>query len=233
MIKKILRFLAISIFFYSCQTGNIDPDLISLGESFYPIETGRYITYQVKSIRFDELKESDTLEYQMKEIIKTPFSDLSGDTIFRIEQFTRIDSSAQWKIDSVWTLKTDPAKIIKTENNIPYIKIVFPIENNTTWDGNNFNSLAENIYQIQNLNTSFSLNSFSFDNTVKVIHNEDSSLVSKDVRWEIYADSVGMIYKHHEVLQYISDFNDPNYGLDSIIRGVFISKKVIDFGKED
>ncbi|WP_020531386.1 hypothetical protein [Flexithrix dorotheae] len=233
MMKHFLRFISLSLILFSCQTGNIDPELISLGESFYPIAPGRFITYQVKSIQFDELKKSDTLEYQMKEIIKAPFADLSGDSIYRIEQFTRIDSSYQWKIDSVWTLKTTPSRIVKTENNIPFVKIVFPIEHKTTWDGNRFNSFGENIYSIRDLYSSFSLNNFSFDNTVKIMHSEDSSLVAKDVRWEIYADSIGMIYKHHEVLQYLSDFNDPNYGRDSIIGGIFISKKIIDFGIEN
>jgi len=214
----------------SCGLGEIDPADSTYGRSFFLLKEGRYVIYDVERITFDELNPNDTTFFEMREQVAGTSEGLDGQTDYRMERYIREKGQTQWKIDSVWTARLDGQKIVQVENNIPFIKMILPLENGRQWDGNRLNNLEEDIYQSDSLGKEMNVGDLFFPNTVHIIQNVDSSLVSRDVRLEVYADSVGLIYKRTELYKYITDTENPFYATDSIIGGLFLDMKVLDFG---
>ncbi|MDW7694769.1 hypothetical protein R9C00_08450 [Flammeovirgaceae bacterium SG7u.111] len=231
LVKFLFLLLAVPVLVISCDLGDIEPQNTRYGNSFLPLEVGHYVVYDVQQILYDELNPNDSSEYQIKEEVAALETGLDNLPFYRIERFRRENSADRWRIDSVWTAREKNLKIIKTENNIPIVKLALPVENSKTWNANIYNDQGEDNFQIDSLGNSYEVASTVFPRTLIVNQQYDSSLVNRDVRWEVYADSVGMVYKKVELFKYITNSEDPFYGQDSIIGGVFLEMKAIDFGK--
>ncbi len=233
MQKHYLTFFIILTLFVligACSNDEVNPVL--LGTKHYPVEKGHFVTYQVKKILHGEIVEDEIEVFQRKEIVVDTFTDASNRTAYRIEQFKRADDSETWAIDSVWVVRKELTRLIKIENNEPFIKLVFPTENGTKWDGNAINGFPSEEYLAEVLSTPYQVNGNSFSNVIQITHNADSSIVDRDVRIEVYAENIGLVYKKTEVFQYINDFTNQFYATDSVIGGIFFEQKVIDWGIE-
>ena len=213
----------------SCSTGTIEPNSVALGTEYFPLETGRYIDYQVEDIQFSIINAPDTSRYLIRELIADKFLDINGDSAFRLERFRRPNATTTWELDSVWVAKRSTTRAVVIQNNQPLVKLVFPLEENRRWDGNILNGFSENFYEIKNLGQAFSVDTFNFAKTLKVVQANDSSLVSIDQRNEIYAVDVGLVYKDSVVVTLCT--SDPNC-FNQIESGRKSIQKVIGFGKQ-
>ena len=230
--KYVFFFFIISLIL-SCNIGTIAPSEQDLGKNYYPLEVGKFVIYDVKKIKYNELTVHDTSIYQLKEVVADTFRNTASELIYRIERFKRGTLIDQWQLDSVWTSRLENnARYVRTENNVPFIRLVLPADNNISWNANALNVLKEDIHNIRNFGKRFQLGNDLFKETITVIQNQDSSLVDKDVRLEIYADTLGLIYKKSEIFQYISDASDGRFGQDFIVRGDFLEQTYFQAGKE-
>ncbi|MEO8087344.1 MAG: hypothetical protein ABI763_11015, partial [Bacteroidota bacterium] len=69
------------------------------------------------------------------------------------------------------------------------------------WNGNDKNTLEEEMYHYKNINTSKTYNNLSFDSTLTVIQRDDNNFVEKIYGVEVYASGIGMIYKERDDLR--------------------------------
>jgi hypothetical protein len=91
----------------------------------------------------------------------------------------------------------------KKEENITYIKLIFPPEINKTWNGNAQNNLGEQLYEYISVNDPDVQNNMVFDSTLTVLQSdEDDFIIEKDYELEKYAIGVGMYYKEYHVAKY-------------------------------
>ncbi|MBT31064.1 MAG: hypothetical protein CMO01_15515 [Thalassobius sp.] len=224
---KLILLLYFFAHFVSCSESEIEPPSSLYGASFYPLNEGHYVEYAVEKITYKEFEATDTSRYYLKEEIGDTLSDLTGNIIQKVFLYTRTDTIQNWQLDSVWSVRYDFNRIIKTEHNTPYIKLALPLSINKQWDGNALNTFDEQLYTVQDFKQAYE----EFDNTLKIVSQNDSSLVDKNVKWELYADSIGLIEELQISLEYISDFSDPYYGTDSIQRGFSIHKQFINSSK--
>ena len=224
---NLINLFLINILLSSCTESIIEPAERLFGSSYYPLEKGHFIEFSVEKITYKEFEPTDTSTYFLREEIGDTLTDLSGNIVQKILLYKTTDTLQNWALDSVWSVRYDFNRIIKSEHNTPFIKMVFPIESNLQWNGNALNTLDEQIYTVHNLKKSFK----NFENTFKIISQNDSSLIDKNVKWEIYAEAVGMVESLQISLEYISDFSDPYYGTDSIQRGVYIHKQFMNSSK--
>ncbi|MCZ6521759.1 MAG: hypothetical protein O6848_09720, partial [Bacteroidetes bacterium] len=144
------------------------------------------------------------------------------------------DTTQTWSLDSVWTTRRTAIQGIVVENNTPFVKLVFPVDENKTGDGNVLNTKEFDEYQMVNVFREFvidSLESISFGNTITVIQNDfRDNITMNDVRTEVYAENIGLVYKNIEILQFCAD---PDcVGLEIVEVGRKLKQKIIDFGKE-
>ncbi|WP_375558887.1 hypothetical protein ACE193_14235 [Bernardetia sp. OM2101] len=228
----ILSILSILVLFNltSCQDDPEEPNDITIGQSFYPIQKGQFQTFLVNQTRFALNEDPVTITYQLKEVIGDEFLGENGEKLNEVLRYVRPNGLEVFRLDSVFSVRKDENVVVKMEHNIPYIKMDFPIEEDKTWNGNLFNVRPAKDYLAQDVNAPKSVGSSNFSNTITVIESQDSSLVDKELRYEIYADEVGLIYKKTESLLYC---NQPEcFGQKIIERGIISELTIFDWGIE-
>ncbi|RMG82641.1 MAG: hypothetical protein D6707_02555 [Bacteroidetes bacterium] len=189
--------IAVTAFFSCKKDNNISP--VNFYYDYFPVQTGFWRIYEVDSIVHDENDDFtgkiDTFHYQIKEVIAEKFIDLSGDTAYRLERFIRNNPSDKWKIKDVWYFNFYPSKIEMVEENLRLIKMIFPVKENATWDGNASNANPEQIYEYQNTHEPYVTDNFTFDSTATVLIEDYENLIEKQLSKEVYAKNIGLIHK--------------------------------------
>lgn len=175
-------------------------DLISdQGYEFFPVTTGQYRMYEVDQVLFTG-SVADTSHYFLKEVIAD--SIMSGDkTIsYLLERYVNEDTITQsWELDSVWQVRVNNTQAVVIENNVPYVKMTFPVKAEKSWDGNALNSRQVQMYYYQMLSGYDLLGmSLNDDKVVKVVIADVSpNTVEQDQRSEVYVKGVGLVEKDY------------------------------------
>ncbi len=179
----------------TCDTAPLDPQPALLGFQYYPLVTGQFIDYEVEEVFYSLTEAPQVTQYLLREEVLESFVDIQGDTAYRLRRSRRDNINQPWQTDSIWSTKITAAQALKTENNITFVKLVFPTEEGKTWNGNNFNALSREEYRMANVGTSFAIDTINFSNTLRVFQSNACSLVDLDRRDEVYAQGVGLIYQ--------------------------------------
>ena len=215
---------------FGCDS-TIDLDPEASGQAFYPLNTGDYREYKVQEVKYTILNPPDTINYFLKEQIGKSFTNQTGGITYTLNRFKRNDDAIAWEIDSVWTVIKSETNVVVSENNIPFTKLVFPVLDQKKWDGNAFNTLEEELYAYEDTFQPLTLNNNSFNSTLKVIQeNNPDSIVMKDLRSEIYAENVGLIYKESIILHYCTE--NECLGKQIIEQGIDFRQELIGYGNE-
>jgi len=218
---------------FSCSEESIpaDPAQVQKGMEYFPTQVGTYVEYQVRRINHQELVANDTSDFYIRQVIASV--DDSGSTpIYRLERFRKNTLAESWKLDSVWTARIEERRLVQVENNQPFVKLVFPASLPLSWDGNSYNGMPEEDYELSSIDVSYSLNGESFPLTATVTHNDAYTLIDQDTRVEVYAANIGLIHRKKEVYSFINDSQSPFYAQDSIVGGEFYEEVMIDYGVE-
>ena len=200
----------------SCTSSETTP--VNSGLDYLPLATGRYVIYDVTEQRFSLTAAPVTGTYQLKETVGATYADVTGQSAFRLQRFRRANAQATWQPDSLWTTRTNGRMAVRTENGADFVKLIFPVTERARWNGNQLNRFAEDIYEFKNTNQPYSVGKQLFVETVTVLEQSDSTLVSQDKRVSVYARQVGLIYKETVQLQLCSS------------TPVCVGKGQIDFG---
>lgn len=163
-------------------------------EFFYPL-LGQAVIYDVQETQYALTSVPTIKNYQLKEVIALFFTDTDGKEALRLERYRRENDSQKWIIDSVFLAKRELDKALKTENNVTFVKLIFPISEGLKWNGNAYNSLGNDIYELKKLNQSFKTNGQNFPKTLTVVQQNDSTLVDLKRRLEVYAEGIGVVYQ--------------------------------------
>ena len=212
MAKKVfLSLILVLMVALACFSGRgtdpvmpLDP---TLGQSYFFLVEGKFREYDVREIRHHGVNISDTFNYQLREEVKEPFINDRGDTSHIVFRYVRTTATASWSLDSTWSARVNQDYALTVENNKPFVKMLYPTIKGTTWDGNAFNTSEIDQYEIVPFDAFFSIpNSLiSFEKAMEIEHNvEDDSVTVRDNRKEVFADSVGLVYKRYEVYKYCS-----------------------------
>lgn len=167
----------------------------SIDFSYCPLVVGSWISYDVTDINIDKLSNVyDTLNYYIKEIIESSFIE-NNEMIYRIERYVKLSDTTNWVIKDVWFANYTKNSIQKVEENIRYVKIIFPAKINSTWNGNAYNILDSKDYEITTLDSPETINNISIDSVLHVTQLNISNLIEKKVEIEKYAKNIGLVYK--------------------------------------
>lgn len=161
---------------------------------FYPM-LRQAIIYDVQETQYALTSAPVIKNYQLKEVVASFFTETDGKESLRIERYRREKDTQNWAIDSVFLAKKEIDKALKSENNVTYVKLIFPVSEGLKWNGNAYNSLENDTYEIKKLNQSFQTNGQNFPKTLTVIQQNDSTLVDLKRIIEVYAEGVGLIYQ--------------------------------------
>ncbi|WP_345245602.1 hypothetical protein [Nibrella saemangeumensis] len=213
---------------FSCRP--VSPDQPDPGYLFFPLETGRYTIYNVTDSVYTLTSPKVWRTYQIKEVTGPVYTDVTGQKAYQLQRYRRLNEQQPWQPDSVWTARLVNGEAIRNENGKDYVKLVFPIGNRVRWDGNKWNAMGEDTYEMRNTSRPFRVLDKLFDETVTVVQQNDSTLVSQDKRIEVYAKEVGLIYREKAILQLCQ--SGPCVGKAEINSGIRQTYRILTYGKE-
>lgn len=199
--KLIVLCILLTIINISCKK-DADIKPLDIGYEYYPDKAGKYIIYDVDSIVMNTFTtQVDTFKFQLKEVIESVYTDNSGRPTMRLERYrknynkTTPYDQLPWVITDVWSANRTATSVERLEENIRYVRLIFPIEKNKTWKGNIYNSLSEWNYKYTEINKATTIGGLPFDSTLTVIQINEENLIEKQYYREIYAKNVGLVYK--------------------------------------
>jgi hypothetical protein len=178
-------------------TQQTEPDAVDLGYAFFPSQIGATWIYHVDSLVYDDnsgFTTIDTFEYQYKEQITGTYINGSGKTEQLVSRYIKKVDTLNWEQLNTYTLLKTDLNAQKTIENIRFVKLVFPLTLNKKWDGNAYNSLGNEEYVVSTFNTSQTIGSSIYDNTLTVIQKNEDNAVEEIKRAEIYARNIGLVY---------------------------------------
>lgn len=208
MRKNWLIYLVITVFgLGACTSEEVEPDETRLGADFYPLEVGSYSIFQVENVDYKVTGEVVTSSFQLKTEVVDSFLNQTGSISYIIRYSERLSESEDWEVSHAWTARKSSNQVVLVEENVPFVKLSFPIEDDKVWDGNILNTLPQDDYQMDSLFSQYITPAQdTIASTLTVIQGDNQDFtVELDRRYEIYGLHTGLVYKEDVMLQYCTD----------------------------
>lgn len=211
--------VCISLAMLSCVSNEVESPTTNNTQQYFPIALGRYITYSVDSIVFDDApggNQQDTSHFQVKEEIADYQLTVLGDTVFYIHRYRRDNESEPWRITDTWTTGRSLLEAFRTEENLTFRKLVFPLNKGTRWIATSYINPSvsiqvgtENIQayqeweaQVMQIDIADTVGDFIFENgqVLHVRQTDTDDGTQKRYSFEKYARNIGLISKVDTIL---------------------------------
>lgn len=235
-LKYVLGFLAICFLMASCVDDTAEELPSDPGYAYFPIQTGTFVIYKADSIQHDQPLANvpgihDTIHYFIKELIDSVFTDAADEQSQRVLRFKRNLETDPWVLSDSWYMKRTSSNAQRIEENRRYVKLGFPISSFSNWNGNALNDLDEWRYEYDSLYMERTIGDLGFPKTITVNERNYLTEVNDEFAYEIYAENVGLIFRHYKVL-----FTRPSYlnnrVAQNIISGYEYKWTILDYGNE-
>ena len=212
---------------------------------YYPLQAGKYITYNLDSTVFINFGTKDTvINYQVQDRVDSQITDNLGRPAYRIYRYIRKNSSQAWTPNNTFLAIPTNNSIEFVENNLRFQKLVLPIENGTTWKGNSYidayslNSTLKYLddwdYSYDSVGATIKLGNIPVSNSIKVNQRDEflgqdpklptTQYAEKNYSVEKYAKGVGLVYK--EFLHW--EFQGTQPGRPAYYTGYGVKLTIID-----
>lgn len=137
---RLLLTLSMLCFFLACGDDEIaEPVDFSADYAYFPLELNKQYIYDLDSIVLFNTVQGivyDTARSQVREELVEAFESGDGVTQYRGERWQRHDASSPWTFVQSYTLERTETAARRTEDNLTFTKLTFPIRPGDTWDGN-------------------------------------------------------------------------------------------------
>lgn len=224
-------FYLLILFFFACDNEKAVPDLSGWGYEYFPLERNGYRIYDVSIIDYSILGNIDSSSYLLKEVVSDSFLTLDNEYAYILSRYKKGNSDAEWELDSVWTAIRDKEKAVVKENNVPFVKIVFPIGENKQWDGNKMNTVGEEKYFMTGIGQAYKIGDKVYPETMVIVQKDNpDTLLVRERKFEIYGKNIGLIYKENIHLNYCDELDCIGEG--KIESGTKYKQELITHGKE-
>lgn len=223
------------LFFFACASDDTLLPVQLSGTDYYPLEVGHFAVYSVEDVRYSLRDGADTSYYQLREYVADAYPGVGGEIIYSLERYTRKTSEDGWQLDSVWTARRDEQRVVVVENNVPYLKLVFPFQEDLRWDGNALNSRPPLTYTLTMTDSALRKEMSPVPDSLlaasrTVVQRQLETLVNDSVLLETYAPDVGLLYKKSRILRYCAD--ESCFGQRKIVSGRAYRQTLLQHGQE-
>ncbi|MEM9897268.1 MAG: hypothetical protein AAF789_12945 [Bacteroidota bacterium] len=227
--KVAVLMIVLMVLFSSCnETKELDRD--NLGYDFYPLSIGNFSVYDVEEIRY-LITGFDTSNYQLREIIIDSINSIDQ-TSYLLRREIRQDETEPWRSDSVWVVTQTANFLSVTENNIPFMKLTFPVNSDREWDGNSLNSRNNLIYYYQQVQNAVIDSIPASDHIRVIIEDIEENVTGVDLRSEVYVRGIGLVEKDY-FTQKNCTASDCGPDLGEVIAGRSLKQTLIERGNEE
>lgn len=216
-----------------CTSNHLEEDIIKMGYAYFPLERGDYWVYEVVDIQYTIQNGKDSTFYYLKAIVKDSSINATGVISYYVNLYKRDGPLTSWNEEPVYvnTIKRTSTNLVEYEGNVPYVKLTFPVKSGLTWDGNAFNTTDPQYYYYTDGDLPDSFSEFDIDQIIRVVQNDfDDQIIRKDIRYEMYAAGIGLVYVEKNILEYCQE---PGcFGEQIISSGKEYRQTLIEYGKE-
>ncbi len=204
--KAVLIFCAVLM--GACR--NDKEERVLKGEEYFPIIPGTKKIYLVDTVLFNPFLPSiDTIHNRIMEEVVEKIAHGPGDTVYRIELSTYNDAKFQWIPFKSFERKIYDNYALEKMNNIQEVKMLFPIAeyktkgSSYTWNTNMFNSKEPTMVKYSSVFKSFHNGRNPYNDCVSVHLNKPQTGLVNNVREEVYAKNMGLVYKFTDSTDYL------------------------------
>jgi hypothetical protein len=196
MRNSILLILFIGICLLSCKKDREDVAPVDIGHDYAALTLGKYVVYDVDSFYYDDFTATiDTFNFQIREEVAESYTDLEGDEAFKIERYRKDHDTLSWVLADVWNAKLTQTNYQKVEENVRYVKLIFPVRENSSWNGNIMNNMGSQTYDYDEVDVAETIGTKSFNKVLTVDQLEELNLIEQKLSKEKFAKGVGMVYR--------------------------------------
>lgn len=206
------------------------------GTTYYPYAEGLWWEYDMDSTWYNDFS-GDTvkLQYTLREEFDSFFVAANGTMAIRIERYKRADENSPWQGPRIWWTYTTTDYAVKVEENNAFVKLIFPLNEGTEWNGNRLNYMDARTYTCETKDVPTDVNGNTFDSTSRILQIDYETLLEKQFYQESYARNVGLIERSIiDVRGYTDGDNIPDTIVKPLMQriksGVVIEQKIRDWG---
>ncbi|MEO7992192.1 MAG: hypothetical protein ABI663_21755 [Chryseolinea sp.] len=230
--KNFTRYILLTLIIgmSSCDPSSIEKEA-DIGKDYFPMMKGHFQIYDVNEIIYT-LGDPDTFIYQLKTVVIDSFLNSESTYTYVIHRSVRDDASEPWEYKDTWSSRLVNGQVIESEENIDFVKLVVPFEVGIKWNGNAFNNLEAENYELES-SESKTFNDVTFADciTIKQKDNQDF-IVNLEKRSESYAKNVGLVYRENTQLFYCTDTNSGCIGQQIVDEGTIYKQTFVEHGVE-
>jgi len=183
---------------------------------YSPMDSGKYIVYQVDSVIYNEYEQSiDTNSYEIRYEYGRSETDAADELIYRLNRYERRNSSENWQLKEVFAAKNINYQHQLVEDNQRLIKLTYPIAAGGQWNGLPYIRRDTSIeiiggsinlykdwdeFSYEEVGVAYDINGLSFDTTLVVLQVDKTNNIERRYSKERYAKGVGLIEKEMLIL---------------------------------
>lgn len=199
----------------SCEDDLLAPPDLSADRAYFPLELNQPLLYDQDSIVLFNTVSGivyDTSRAEVRETLVEVFTEPDGTETYRGERWQRADANSPWEFVLTYTVFRTSTAVFRTEDNLQFTKMIFPIREGRSWDGNNaFDARRElavggefldvfNGWDYRYTDTDLTYEAAAgttYPNSVFVSQAvTDSMLIDTRVAYEIYSPDVGLVERY-------------------------------------
>jgi hypothetical protein len=215
MAKYFIGLFFVSLFFISCKKEKDGFSSESVND-YFPLQVGKYITYNLDSTLFINFGQKDTtVSYQVQDRVDATITDNLGRPGYRIIRYIRKEADQDWVANNTFLAVPLENSIEYIENNQRFLKLELPVKQDFSWKGNSYidtysvNSDVKYLddwdYMYDSIDVPLSINSLTIDSTLKVAERDEflgqdpsipgTQYAEKTYALEKYGKGIGLIYR--------------------------------------
>ncbi len=242
-VLKVFSALLLVLSIFSCAEESKMLDNAEFGYQYFPVDIGDYRLFRVDSTIVDN--NGGTIlqsRFFIKEEITESFKSAFGETIFRVERSRSETRDGNYTITDVWTAQRDEVIAIRTEENLRFNKLKFPIVLNNKWEGNAFENLTDVFiagdrvevykdwgdYEVIAKGINMTVFGIDYSDVVTVKQADHDFLLEKRSSYEHYAPNVGLIRKEMVILDTQCQTCENQAWIDKADKGFILSQILIE-----
>ncbi|MBK9335667.1 MAG: hypothetical protein IPM98_03380 [Lewinellaceae bacterium] len=186
--------------------------------AYFPLQIGKYVEYQVDSVVCDFGPGGETLRDSSRTLIREQITDTlrdnTGQLVFVVERSERNSDTLPWVLRRVWSAARTHTQAIRSEDNLRFLRLVFPIERRTRWDGNIWIDTYQEIevagerirpfvnwsYRVDSLDVPARIGSFVFDSTLVVTEVDETNAIERRLSRAGYTKKIGLVWREQWIL---------------------------------
>ncbi|MFN0173068.1 MAG: hypothetical protein ACKVU0_00365 [Saprospiraceae bacterium] len=197
--------------------------------AYFPLKIGKFVVYQVDSIVYDfgpggQVVQDSSRTFS-KEIVTDTLRDNSGELQYIIDRYERTELGQPWVFKNAITASQTGTQAVRTENNWRFLKLVFPMDRRSEWDGNIWIDESREIeiagermrpftnwaYEVDSIDVQAIVGQLSFDSTLLITEADDTNVIERRLSRVRYAKHVGVVWREQWILdsQYCNQLPPP------------------------